>query len=175
MPFIARRGLVWACACFALGRSSSPSCASEDMLPTGGAVIFLHGSGDTGPGVRGWLSQLGFVRAFEGAGMSVETPSATPRPYKLAGGRVMSIWYDRNGLPPSAKEHLESVEASCEELEGIVNKLVASGTPARRIVLGGFSMGGASECFPLRSLPRKHVECLWRPASRQLWAPTADS
>ena len=148
IALVARR-LVWAwAACLALGRSSGPACAAHGTQPA--ALIFLHGSGDTGEGVRAWLSQLGFVAECERAGLSVETPSATPRPYKLAGGRVMSVWYDRNGLLPTAEEHLASVEASCAELENIVSKLVVSGTPAERIVIGGFSMGGASECLRMQ-------------------------
>ena len=110
-----------------------------------GTVIFLHGSGDTGTGISRYLQQAaggGFAQTMKDAQVTLLTPSAVPRPYLLAGGRVMSVWFDRYELQPSAPEHLESVEASCAQLEEIVDGLVHSGTPASRIAIGGFSMGG---------------------------------
>ena len=105
-------------------------------------VVFLHGSGDTGPGIRAGLKQIGFLKALESAGVHVETPSAKPIPYRLAGNQLSSVWFDRYDLPPTSKEHIESVENSCAQLEALVDQIVSSGTPADRIVVGGFSMGG---------------------------------
>mmetsp|Transcript_20232 Transcript_20232/g.60118 ORF Transcript_20232/g.60118 Transcript_20232/m.60118 type:complete len:220 (+) Transcript_20232:152-811(+) len=106
------------------------------------AVVFLHGSGDTGAGIRSWVKELGFVKATEAAGVLLETPSAIPRPYKLAGGQISSVWFDRYDLPPTAREHTESIEASCAQIEAVVSKIVASGVPAEKVAVGGFSMGG---------------------------------
>merc|ERR1711938_312081 len=58
-------------------------------------VIFLHGSGDTGRGVEGWLRSLAPPEAL--APFDWEFPTAEPIPYALAGGQVSSVWYDRVG------------------------------------------------------------------------------
>ena len=64
----------------------------------------------------------------------------------------MSVWFDRHGLPPSAQEHTESVEASCTQLSTLIDSIITSGIPASKIAVGGFSMGGgiAIQCM-LRS------------------------
>ena len=107
-----------------------------------GAVIFLHGSGDTGRGLERWLGAAPFVQALKTAGVRVEFPSAKPIPYTLFGGRTMSVWFDRYAMEPSSPERTESVEASCSQLEMLLDDVVASGVAPSRILIGGFSMGG---------------------------------
>jgi phospholipase/carboxylesterase len=116
------------------------SCTASSAA---GAVIFLHGSGDTGPGFQRWVGRLPFVQNLVASGVSIQFPSAQPRPYRLFGGTTMSVWYDRLAMEPSAPEHTESVQESCAQLEALLDKIVASGTPPGKILIGGFSMGGA--------------------------------
>ena len=107
------------------------------------AVIFCHGSGDTGPGVREYLAAVGNPESrLREAGIELHCPSARPIPYRLAGGQRSSVWFDRYALEPSAPEHVESVAASVAQLHALVDALVAKGVPPARIALGGFSMGG---------------------------------
>lgn len=54
----------------------------------------------------------------------------------------MSVWYDRKGMEPTSPEQTKSVEASCAQLEAVLDRLVASGVPPATIAIGGFSMGG---------------------------------
>ena len=118
---------------------------ASPVMRSPAAVIFLHGSGDTGPGVQGYLRHVWsgrFPEKMAKASVDVLYPSATPIPYTLARGQVMSIWYDRYKLSPAGREHTESIEASCARLEAIVDELVASGLQPERIAIGGFSMGG---------------------------------
>ena len=76
------------------------------------AVIFCHGSGDTGPGVREYLAAVGNPESrLREAGIELHCPSARPIPYRLAGGQRSSVWFDRYELEPSAPEHVESVAA----------------------------------------------------------------
>ena len=56
--------------------------------PHQAAVIFLHGSGNTGKSIRKKLKKLGFVNAMQRANVHLECPSAKPRPYQLKGGQV---------------------------------------------------------------------------------------
>ena len=119
------------------------SCACEqEMQPTTvvAAVVFLHGSGDTGPGLR--RSLAGLEQGFASRGVAMHFPSAEPIPYRLANNQVMSVWYDRFALEPSAPEHTDSVLASVARLHALLDSIVASGVPPHRIALGGFSQGG---------------------------------
>ena len=54
----------------------------------------------------------------------------------------MSVWFDRRAMDPRSPEQTESVEASCNQLEAVLDRIVASGVPPSRIAIGGFSMGG---------------------------------
>ena len=110
------------------------------------AVLFLHGLGFTGNETRLWLEQSDSGRTFGAAmaraGVRMFFPSATDIPYTLAGGRTMSAWYDRTGLPPTAAEHQPSVDASVAQLEETVDALAREGIPPSRVAVGGFSQGG---------------------------------
>lgn len=58
-------------------------------------LIMLHGSGDTGPGMRFALRQVAdghLVRALRERGVDVLTPSAEPRSYFQAPGQKSSVW-----------------------------------------------------------------------------------
>jgi len=74
-------------------------------------------------------------------GVRTAFPSARPIRYTLA-GCVESVWFDRLGMEPSSPEQTETVERSVEQIEGLLDELVASGIKASKIAVGGFSMGG---------------------------------
>lgn len=108
-------------------------------------VIFLHGSGDTGDGLVKYLTSVAdgrFIKAMSAAGVETVYPSATPIPYTLARGKVMSNWFDRTQLSPAGAEHLDSIEESRHRLEKVIDDLVKGGVPSDHIAIGGFSMGG---------------------------------
>jgi len=109
------------------------------------AVVLLHGSGSSGEDLRRYLEAVDggrFLESLAARGASTQFPDSGLRPYRLAGGLPMAVWYDRTGLPPSSPEDTPSVEASVDRLYEIVQRLQTQGIPARRIVVGGFSMGG---------------------------------
>ena len=123
-------------SCPAFGPSASSASA---------AVLFLHALGDSGDATSRYLKQSdagGLVSGLEAAGVRLLFPDSGQIPYRLAGGRTMSAWYDRSGLPPSAKEDRQSVEASIARLEAMLRELEAEGVPPSRVVVGGFSQGG---------------------------------
>eukprot|EP00434_Breviolum_minutum_P018250 symbB.v1.2.016100.t1/scaffold1215.1/size131139/10 len=120
--------------------ASSPS-SSPASLPA--AVIFLHGSGDSGTGLKRYIEAMSdLLEELEFRDVQTFWPNSGMQPYTLAGGIMMPIWYDRSGLPPSAPEKTESVERSVEGLMQLVEEVQAAGVPPNRIVIGGFSMGG---------------------------------
>ena len=108
------------------------------------AVIVLHGLGADGndfvPIAQELnLSAIGAVRFV--------FPHAPIRPVSVNGGHEMRAWYDIYGaeLTPGGqkKEDEAGLRASQRAIEEVIAAQVASGIPASRIVLAGFSQGCA--------------------------------
>lgn len=100
-------------------------------------LIFLHGLGDTG---HGWAP------AFPLQGLEyVQTvlPSADENPVTLNGGFRMPSWFDLKGLEEDAIDDEVGILGSVERLNRIVDEQVQNGIPEHRIVVAGFSQGGA--------------------------------
>lgn len=126
------------------GQAAASSKSSLEDAPRG-AVVLLHGSGDSGDGLRRYLQAVDggkLLHSLQENGVELYFPNSAVRPYSLAGGRKMSVWYDRTGLPPSAPESTESVEASVRQLLDVLDQIRAQGVPPERTIVGGFSMGG---------------------------------
>ncbi|XP_063226363.1 lysophospholipase-like protein 1 isoform X2 [Bacillus rossius redtenbacheri] len=75
--------------------------------------------------------------------MRVVFPTAPLRPYTYLGGELSNVWFDRIALSPSVEEHHETINKMADELIMSIENEVATGVPLNRIVVGGFSMGGA--------------------------------
>ncbi|XP_028836671.1 lysophospholipase-like protein 1 [Denticeps clupeoides] len=104
------------------------------------SLVFLHGSGDTGQGLRAWI-QATLHLAFPH--IRVVYPTAPARPYTPMKGALSHVWFDRYKISQDSPEHLESIEAMCTTLGSVVQDEVHAGIPKSRIIVGGFSMGGA--------------------------------
>ncbi|XP_033733797.1 lysophospholipase-like protein 1 [Pecten maximus] len=103
------------------------------------AVLFLHGSGDTGNGVSDWV-KMASRGEFHFPHAKVLYPTAPIRPYTPMGGAMSNVWFDRMQISPNVPEHAQSVEAMCGTLSDLIQQEVAN---ANSVILGGFSMGGA--------------------------------
>lgn len=83
-----------------------------------GAVVFLHGSGDTGPGVREWLESASggkFRQRIAELGLGTAVfPTAPVRRYTLAGGMPSTVWFDREDLSPSSLQDRAGVFQSLQ-------------------------------------------------------------
>jgi len=79
------------------------------LAPPAAAVIFLHGSGDTGAGAERMMNYVWdgqFVDEMAEHKIDVEYPTASPIPYTIAQGQVMNVWFDRKSLLPKAPEQV---------------------------------------------------------------------
>ena len=116
--------------------------------PTG-AVIFLHGTGDSGPGFEAWLESVdpAFVASLRAAGLQPVFPSAPTVPYSMAGGEPMPVWFDRTALAGDADEDAAGLAATAAIIAGHVKQLCDAGVPAGKIFLGGFSQGGSTALY----------------------------
>eukprot|EP01062_Namystynia_karyoxenos_P046761 TRINITY_DN35123_c0_g1_i1.p1 TRINITY_DN35123_c0_g1~~TRINITY_DN35123_c0_g1_i1.p1 ORF type:complete len:241 (+),score=66.93 TRINITY_DN35123_c0_g1_i1:81-725(+) len=110
------------------------------MSPTK-AVVFLHGSGDSGEGVREAVSFYApdFIPSLEAAGAAVLFPTAPERKYGPAGGALMRVWFSRAALAYDAAEDTAHVADSCKLVDAALS---AAGVRPEDAVVGGFSMGG---------------------------------
>ncbi|KAI8323947.1 Phospholipase/carboxylesterase [Martensiomyces pterosporus] len=108
------------------------------------SVIFLHGLGDSGHGwepVAQILSRsLPYVKFI--------LPNAPSAPVTLNFGMKMPAWYDIKSLEKIASQEDEAgMRASMIKINRIIADEIAAGIPAERIILGGFSQGGAMALF----------------------------
>ncbi|XP_046858392.1 acyl-protein thioesterase 1-like [Xenia sp. Carnegie-2017] len=99
-------------------------------------VIFLHGLGDTG---EGW--SVGFENIKE-PHIKYIFPNAPVAPVTLNGGLKMPSWFDLYSLSPNGKEDEAGIKKAASELKDLI-KEEEKKVPANRIVVGGFSQGGA--------------------------------
>lgn len=111
-----------------------PPSAPTDTPAT---LIFLHGLGDT---ASGWASSFPLPGIEH---VRVVLPTAGTAPVSLNGGIAMPSWFDLHGLSPAAADDVAGIAAAVARVERIIDAEVARGTPAHRIVLGGFSQGCA--------------------------------
>jgi len=103
-------------------------------------IIILHGLGasatDFVPVARELdLRALGDVRFV--------FPFAPVQPVTINGGMSMPAWYDILGADLVRREDERSLRASQAALQALIEREIARGVPASRIVLGGFSQGCA--------------------------------
>jgi phospholipase/carboxylesterase len=104
------------------------------------AVIWLHGLGADGHDFEPVVPQLGLP-----AGLAVRFvfPHAPRIPVTINGGAVMRAWYDVRAADGARRQDAAGVRRSAEQLTALIAREVGRGVAARRIVLAGFSQGGA--------------------------------
>jgi phospholipase/carboxylesterase len=111
--------------------------------PTG-AVIWLHGLGADGHDFEPLVPEL--VSPGERA-LRFVFPHAPIRPVTLNGGYAMRAWYDIAALDRRAPEDDRGIRTSQASLESLIRRENVRGIASERIVLAGFSQGGAMALF----------------------------
>lgn len=113
----------------------------EPAGPPRAAVVWLHGLGADGHDFEPLVPHLGLPPA---AGVRFVFPHAPRRPVTINMGLVMPAWYDIRSLDALRRDEDErGVLESSAQTTALVEREVARGVPAERIVLAGFSQGGA--------------------------------
>jgi phospholipase/carboxylesterase len=119
--------------------------------PTG-AVIWLHGLGADGHDFAPIVPQL--VSPNERA-LRFVFPHAPVRPVTLNGGMPMRAWYDLLSLDRRAPQDEAGIRASGASVDELIRRENQRGIPTQRIVLGGFSQGGAISLYAGPRYPEK--------------------
>lgn len=104
------------------------------------ALICLHGLGADGAGLAGLADEL---RLRPDPGVRFIFPDAPVRPVTLNGGMTMPAWYDLFGIDAFSPEDDAGIQASAAAIRALIDREVARGIDSRRVVLAGFSQGGA--------------------------------
>ena len=103
------------------------------------SVIWMHGLGADGHDFEPIVPELGLPGALQ---VRFIFPNAPVRPVTLNMGMAMRAWYDIIEIG-GGREDGEGLRASQAAIEQLIAAEVARGIPASRIVLAGFSQGGA--------------------------------
>jgi phospholipase/carboxylesterase len=119
--------------------------SAEDIVldpPTAAdaAVIWLHGLGADGSDFVPIVEEL---RLPPTMAVRFIFPHARPRPVTINNGFVMRAWYDITSLGPDRVEDEAGIRQSAEVVRSYIEKENARGIASGRIVIAGFSQGGA--------------------------------
>jgi len=117
-----------------------PCVEVEPPGPAGATVLFLHGLGADGHDFEPVVPLLGFPSIH---GVRFVFPHAPSRPVTVNGGMVMPAWYDIRGLDLAQNPDAHGIESSSRLIRTLMEREHERGIPWERIVLGGFSQGGA--------------------------------
>ena len=117
-----------------------PAIEIETAARPDAAVIWLHGLGDTGDG---WSQVVPGLRLPATMAVRFVFPHAPAIPVAINNNYVMPAWYDIRDGNLNERADLPGVRRSQAQLEALIAREKARGVPDSRIVLAGFSQGGA--------------------------------
>lgn len=129
------------------------------------AVILLHGLGADGYDFEPIVGQLGLED------VRFVFPHAPVRRITINGGLPMRAWFDILGFGPASPQDERGIRASAAAVAELIGREVERGMPARRIVLAGFSQGGALALHAALREPRQLAGVL----ALSAFLPLADS
>lgn len=104
------------------------------------SVIWLHGLGADGHDFAPLVPEL--VRP-DWPAIRFVFPHAPVQPVTINGGMRMRSWYDIVSFDLAGRADSKGVDESVARVEALIAREVERGIPASRIVLAGFSQGGA--------------------------------
>ena len=121
-------------------QESEQSVVLEPASTADAAVIWLHGLGADGYDFVPIVDEL---RLPPTMAVRFIFPHARPRPVTINNGFVMRAWYDITSLGPDRKEDAEGIRESAGVVNNYIEQQNARGVAPERIVIAGFSQGGA--------------------------------
>lgn len=104
------------------------------------AVIWLHGLGANGNDFVPIIPQLQLPGELA---VRFVFPNAPSIPITINAGYVMPAWYDILEIELDRKIDLAQLIGSSEQIRQLIDREIDRGIPSERIVLAGFSQGGA--------------------------------
>ena len=124
---------------FPLTRESAEGLEVETGPAPGASVIWLHGLGADGSDFVPIVPALRLTEPVR-----FVFPHAARRPVTINHGMVMRAWYDVLALEGGVRQEDEAgIRESARRVEGLIAAEVARGVAPARVILAGFSQGGA--------------------------------
>lgn len=117
-----------------------PCIIIEPAKSANASIIWLHGLGADGHDFEGIVPQLGLP---EEMAVRFVLPSAGTLPITINNGYVMPAWFDilEQGNERSINPH--QLLASATAIHRLIDREIERGIASDRIILAGFSQGGA--------------------------------
>jgi phospholipase/carboxylesterase len=112
----------------------------EPQGPHRASVIWMHGLGADGHDFEPIVPHLHVPREL---GVRFVFPNAPRIPVSINMGMVMPAWYDIRDLDPNSRHDPVGIARTQRSVERLIADEKRRGVPAERIVLAGFSQGGA--------------------------------
>ena len=117
-----------------------PAYEIETAANPSHSVIWLHGLGADGNDFAPIVPQL-VDRAWPA--LRFVFPHAPVRPVTINNGMSMRAWYDIAAFDLNSRQDEAGMRASVGEVETLIAREHQRGVPSERILLAGFSQGGA--------------------------------
>lgn len=117
-----------------------PCVEVEPKNPANAAVIWLHGLGADGHDFEPIVPEL---RLPDDAAIRFIFPHAPSIPVTINNGMVMPAWYDIMDMSIEKKVDEKQLLISSQAICALIDREIARGIDSTRIVIAGFSQGGA--------------------------------
>ena len=117
-----------------------PAIEKETSARPDSTVIWLHGLGADGNDFAPIIPEL---RLPATAAIRFIFPHAPAIPVTINGGYVMPAWYDIMEMQINRRIDIEGLMASARTINAFIDRELDRGIDSRRIIVAGFSQGGA--------------------------------
>ena len=133
-----------------------------------GSVIWLHGLGADGHDFEAIVPELGLAGQLS---LRFVFPHAPMRPVTINGGMTMRAWYDILTLERGGPQDEAGIRESGRLLELLIEREHQRDIPHDKIVLAGFSQGGAIALHTALRYPHRLAGLM----ALSTWLPLQDS
>ena len=118
----------------------------------GAAIIWLHGLGADGNDFASIVPQLPLPADL---GVRFVFPHAPSIPVTINNGFVMPAWYDIKQLDVDRHVDADQLRRSADWIHDLIDREIGRGLPSERIMVAGFSQGGAVSFEAALSYPHR--------------------
>lgn len=117
-----------------------------------GSVIWLHGLGANAHDFSGIVTELDLPQDLP---IRFIFPHAPERTVTANGHASMRAWYDIYSFENLDREDRQGMLEAQKLINSLINKEIAAGIPSEKIVLAGFSQGGAMALYTGLRYPKQ--------------------
>ena len=117
-----------------------PAVIVEPSQPATASVIWLHGLGANGHDFEPIVPELNLAPEMA---VRFIFPHAPKLAVTVNGGQLMPAWYDILAMTIDRQVDVKQLETSAQAVARLIDRELERGIPSERIVVAGFSQGGA--------------------------------